>query len=384
MGEQPVSGVDTWLYALSGALALLALVLLAIDLRRSVRRRAAEQADRGTHRGVLGCPTCRPQQPNQGRELYCGASYHHAASTKRMNPIAWNARFPGARPHHNHQERELSTQPLCIYHHGTAGCPDGFTAAWLVARAHPDGAELYPAAYGDEPPDATGRQVWIVDFSFPREQLRELAARAEHVTVIDHHQTAQEQLLGLAMEVPNLVTVFNEDYSGAMLTWHVLHENAPAPPLVQHVQDRDLWRFELKGTAEVFAAMTSCPYTLEDWDKLAATPIQQLVEEGQAIARYRARLIEQAVAGAVLVNIGDHLVPAANAAYAIGSDVAGELARGEEFGAYWYEHQGWRHVGLRSEPGGRDVAKVAEQYGGGGHRHAAGFKEWVAANDGQR
>jgi hypothetical protein len=41
---------------------------------------------------------------------------------------------------------------ICIYH---GGCPDGFTAAWIVARALPD-VTLVEGRYGEPAPDCTG------------------------------------------------------------------------------------------------------------------------------------------------------------------------------------------------------------------------------------
>jgi len=59
--------------------------------------------------------------------------------------------------------------PLIIYH---GNCPDGFTAAWVAARALGD-HELFLGTYGEDPPYelAKDRQVFIVDFSYPRVKM---------------------------------------------------------------------------------------------------------------------------------------------------------------------------------------------------------------------
>lgn len=43
-------------------------------------------------------------------------------------------------------------------------------------------------------------------------------------------------------------------------------------------------------------------------------------------------------------------------------------------GGYYYDTAEARHFGLRSADDGADVARIAQEYGGGGHRHASGFK----------
>lgn len=77
-------------------------------------------------------------------------------------------------------------KPLVIYH---AGCRDGFCAAWIAHRYLPD-AEFHPGYYGHAPPDVTGRDVYILEFSYDRPDMVGLAARAKTFTVLDHHKTA--------------------------------------------------------------------------------------------------------------------------------------------------------------------------------------------------
>jgi nanoRNase/pAp phosphatase (c-di-AMP/oligoRNAs hydrolase) len=58
-----------------------------------------------------------------------------------------------------------------------------------------------------------------------------------------------------------------------------------------------------------------------------------------------------------------------------GSDTAHELAQGALFGAYWFlRADGVVQFGLRSTEDGIDVSEIAATYGGGGHKHAAGFQ----------
>lgn len=256
----------------------------------------------------------------------------------------------------------------CIYH---ADCPDGFTAAWVVAKSIP-GVELTPARYGEPAPDCIDEEVFIVDFSYPRAELEALSDRARSVVVFDHHQTAQADLSTFAH--PNARVVFDMGRSGAGITWDELHPDEQRLDLVSYVEDRDLWRLQLEGNAEVYAVIQSHPMTLERWDTLANASLRELRREGAGINRYRQQLIDSAVKEAFEVVIDGHRVLAANCMYAVASEVAGRLAEGRPFGAYYYDAPGERRWGLRSTPDGLDVAHIAQQYGGGGHKHAAGFK----------
>jgi oligoribonuclease NrnB/cAMP/cGMP phosphodiesterase (DHH superfamily) len=58
----------------------------------------------------------------------------------------------------------------------------------------------------------------------------------------------------------------------------------------------------------------------------------------------------------------------------MGSDAAAKLAVGWPFAAYYWDSPTGREFGLRSAPDGLDVSVIARKFGGGGHKHAAGFK----------
>jgi oligoribonuclease NrnB/cAMP/cGMP phosphodiesterase (DHH superfamily) len=257
---------------------------------------------------------------------------------------------------------------LCIYH---GNCADGFGSAWVVRKALGD-VDFFPGVYMTPPPDVAGREVVMVDFSYKRPVLLEMAKSAESILVIDHHKTAAEDLGSLP--VPNIDAVFDMEHSGAMLTWAHYFPDQEPPQLLRHIEDRDLWRFLLPGTREIQANVFSYPYDFAVWDDLIARPVADLVAEGSAIERKHHKDVHELL-GVVTrrMNIGGYNVPIANLPYIHVSDAAHELAKGEPFaGCYWDTPTG-RVFGLRSTDAGVDVSEIAKQYGGGGHRNASGF-----------
>lgn len=267
------------------------------------------------------------------------------------------------------------SRPLVIYH---ANCLDGFGAAfaaWLHFSAQHIEADYYAAKHGNEPPDCSGRDVYIVDFSYKRAVLKQICAIAQSVTILDHHISAQDDLEGLEGEHDNLKVVFDMEKSGAVLSWEYFHSD-PAPRLLLHIQDRDLWRFELDGTDAINTALMSYPFTFEFWQELlvSADRVDALQREGETINRFRRQLIEQYKKRAVIGTIAGFKVPVVNAPHAIISELVGELAADYPFAAGYQDHGSKRSWSLRSRKnGGEDVAKIAEKFGGGGHRNAAGF-----------
>src|SRR5262245_28802612 len=100
---------------------------------------------------------------------------------------------------------------LIIYH---ADCPDGFCAAYLALRRFPQ-ARILPATHGHPPPFAEVRDqhVLVVDFSWKRPVVEALHDEAASLFIIDHHKSAEQELVGLDY------TTFDLKRSGATLTW---------------------------------------------------------------------------------------------------------------------------------------------------------------------
>ncbi len=128
---------------------------------------------------------------------------------------------------------------ICIYH---GNCADGFGAAWTVRKALGE-IEFYAASYQEPPPDVTGKDVVMVDFSYKRQVLLEMSEKARSILILDHHKTAAEDLVDLP---ENVIAKFDMSRSGAMLAWDHFFPGESPPPLLLHIEDRDLWRFALQ------------------------------------------------------------------------------------------------------------------------------------------
>jgi len=259
--------------------------------------------------------------------------------------------------------------PLCIYH---SDCLDGFSGAWVVNEAHAlGGLDLYPGVHQQPPPEVRGREVILVDFSFKRDLLLAMADVAETILILDHHASAQADLIDLPA---NVTTVFDMERCGAMIAWHHYFPDQRPPRLLEHVQDRDLWRFELPGTREITATLDSYPFSLVEWGRLMRENPEKLHEEGIPILRKRDKDVKQLVETlAYRSRIAGYEVPVINAPGQYSSEIGALLCRGEPFAACYHDTPQGRRFSLRSDADGLDVSTIAAQFGGGGHPHAAGF-----------
>src|SRR6185369_16472925 len=148
---------------------------------------------------------------------------------------------------------------LCIYH---GNCADGFGAAWAVRKALGE-IDFHAGVYQEDPPDVAGKDVVMVDFSYKRPVLLEMAKNAKSILIIDHHKTAAEDLVNLPA---NVITKFDMNHSGAVLTWKHFFPDQEPPILLLHIEDRDLWRFALQNTRQIQASVFSYPYDFKIWD----------------------------------------------------------------------------------------------------------------------
>lgn len=294
-------------------------------------------------------------------------------------------------------------RPLCIYH---GNCADGFTAAWAVWRKLGDQCDYYPGVYSDPPPDVTGRDVIMVDFSYKRPVLEAMCQPrgAASILILDHHKTAEADLKGLGVDMskwaeptwerylealalddmenaningPVLYQLFDMERSGAGLAWDFFHGGA-RPNLVEYVEDRDLWRFNLAMSRDINAAIFSYEYTWKNWDDLAAAldgdPLA-VANAGAAIERKHHKDIAELVRVTKRkMVIGGHEVWCANLPYTLTSDAGNLMAQGAPFAACYWDTPDGRVFSLRSTADGLDVSEIAKRYGGGGHKNASGFR----------
>lgn len=275
---------------------------------------------------------------------------------------------------------------LVIYH---GNCADGFTAAWSVWKKHPE-AEFHAGFYGQEPPNVEGKTVVMVDFSYKKPVLEKLAELAKAILILDHHKTAAEDLASYP-EPPHLedhygwlpdcgvYAVFDMERSGARIAWDYFHGTIPGS-LIKHVEDRDLWRFSMEQTRAFQANVFSYEYTFENWDMindLCADDYKywSFIEAGNALERKHFKDINELleVCKRTMIVAG-YAVPAASLPYTMSSDAGHIMAKGERFAVCYWDTPDKRVFSLRSSDDGMDVSQIAAQFGGGGHRNAAGFQ----------
>lgn len=276
---------------------------------------------------------------------------------------------------------------VIVSHHP---CQDGFMAATIcmdalitIGGVPRDRIEWIAGDYSKATvlPTSKDTMLYVLDFSYEPDVMVWLADGVHTLVWIDHHRTAIDAWKQSGRDRPNICAFLSEDNgaSGAMLTWQHFHPDEPAPPAVVAVDDRDRWQFKHLYTKELTAFGFSLPYTFtafREW--LYATPaeIQEEVAAGTALMRKTSKDAVALVDAMVRFRTAAGVEFATlNCPFFLVSETSEHLLRQYSFLDYvmcfWLGSE-LVHFSLRSSIY-FDVSEIAKQYGGGGHKGAAGF-----------
>lgn len=267
---------------------------------------------------------------------------------------------------------------VIVYH---ANCADGVAAAWAANCEFPY-AEVIPAGYQrglseEFLQSITNAVVLIVDFSFDADNMRLICEKAKYVELLDHHMTALQKLADF--EADNFdMTSCKTTRSGCGIVWEWLHGSEPMPPLLAHVEDRDLWLFKLPDTKQVMAGFFSHDTRLDVFDHYAYRT-EPLKAAGEVALRIEERNVKSIIKQCKQEwNIQGYKIAVVNCNGMFASEVGSKLSADHDFViTYFDDGTEGRKFSLRSK-GDINVSNLCKAFGGGGHKNAAGYVDFTA------
>lgn len=267
------------------------------------------------------------------------------------------------------QKMDVNKPETLVLYHGP--CIDGFTAAWVAWRwleSRGRKAEYVEGCFGKPIPSVKDRRVYMLDFSCSRDDTIQMFEDAKSMLILDHHESAQKQLKGLAH------THFDMTRSGAGMAWDHFFPDDTRPWLINYVEDQDLRKYALPNSQTVNAWIGACPQTFDNWDDLCAMGLKKALEKGKAVETFIDRyVLDMANEARRIEFAGFDNIPVVNAPYLCISQLVEHLSKDALFAIGWYHRgDGKYQYSLRSN-GEFDVAALASNFGGGGHRSSAGF-----------
>ena len=255
---------------------------------------------------------------------------------------------------------------LVIYH---GNCTDGFGAAYAAWKLLGDRAEYHAAKYGAPPPNMSGKNVVVLDFSYDNTTTKRLMKEAKSFFIIDHHKSAMIELHDVTC------TLFDMNHSGAMLAWKFFHPGKDAPRLIKFIEDRDLWKWEIPYSKEFSAAFDMVPFDFEEFSKFEDdSAVDDAIKRGSYILAYSKTVISKLAKHASSRQMDGKEVLVVNSPHWM-SEIGNALSPKCDYALIWYYDHASRQVkvSLRAHHEDADVSEVAKKYGGGGHRKASGF-----------
>lgn len=264
---------------------------------------------------------------------------------------------------------------ILVYYHGDM---DGICSAAIIVKRYGQDIKAVPVQYDKDTwnqDDVTeASMVWVVDFTFnDMEALAEVAG--DKLIWIDHHKTAEDN--HKAIWWSGIKGNRSLDYSGCELTWTYCFPGDCPPDSVKYIGDRDTWAFKHGALTRSFCAGINAavkdPFCVE-WNSLLSysyTTEMKMIYIGQILLYFQESRIKHLFESGIDTEFHGHKARMVNTT----SDIS-------ELGEYIYSHDYeiavmWQVKGekvivsLRSKT--VDCAEIAQGYGGGGHKGAAGF-----------
>ena len=269
---------------------------------------------------------------------------------------------------------ETNKKILVLYH---GNCMDGGAGAWVAWKKFGSEAEYLPQERTSIPEVSIfqDKEVYVVDYSFTKEQMLSFEKVAQKFVCIDHHISAKEAVESLKEYT------FDTAYSGSYLAWKYFFPEEAVPRLIEYVSDSDTWTHKLADYEDIDAYiyrevdMANEFLYFEDLNKELST--DEGLERAKRIGRLFREAHEKRVSiyeeKAELIKFEGYDIYAVNAPRDIRSELGHRLAKktGLFSMIFSYEQGVWK-CSLRSVKD-FDVSVIAMKHGGGGHKNASAF-----------
>lgn len=265
---------------------------------------------------------------------------------------------------------------IAVYH---KDCNDGTSSAAALQKKFPE-AELFPLNHDYKPEDIApilekidqDTLVYTLDCCLG---VREFLAKGIKVITLDHHTGVRETFENLSRENPNYTFIFDNDKSGASLTWSYFFPEEEMPELIKYVEDSDLWRYkygdETKYVTKYLSMYLNDP---ESVGKLFGQDLSEIKERGKIILAYSDKELENLIkTEPITIKIGEHNVFAFNITSQV-SISAHKLSQKLAQAVVLFMIKGqFVKMSFRSDntqsPSALDLAQIL---GGNGHRNSSG------------
>lgn len=273
----------------------------------------------------------------------------------------------------------------CFYHDDMDGRCSAAIVSFYTKNTNPQ--DYYEMNYDKEfPLDKIGQdeEVFIVDFSFTEKTmgiLKGISKITNKLYWIDHHSSSIN-LINKYSELDKIKGIRDSSNSGAYLTWVYFYGDADIPLFIKLVSDYDTWKLKIRESTFFKLGIDSTNYNALDniWKELYKehknqnnkNNLLQLIKNGETIKKYLDKDYEEKR------KKNSYEVKFEGLKALVINEDSNSWVFGQEIKNYpivinWVYANGLYKYSLYTEDSNVDCSKLAEKYGGGGHKGAAGF-----------
>jgi len=268
---------------------------------------------------------------------------------------------------------------MCFYHSSDL---DGYTSGAIIKDAYTD-TVLVPWSYGNKIPEIPNHtDVFLVDLSFPIEEMQKLNNRESiNFIWIDHHKSAIEDADSHGF---NPLGIREIGKGACELCWNYCHGDQIVPRTVKLLSQYDVWdnsdsdNWENSILPFQYGMRTICdnpdsfPTPLlheEDADLL----IDSLIDKGRGILDYQKSLNTKACKSAFGRIFHGYKAVCVNSSFFNSTTFSGilEIETFDLMINCQFNGVNWA-LSFYSTNKNVDCSRIAKMYGGGGHLQAAG------------
>jgi oligoribonuclease NrnB/cAMP/cGMP phosphodiesterase (DHH superfamily) len=278
---------------------------------------------------------------------------------------------------------------LIYYHDDNDGCCSAAVAGNCYDR-NEFAIKFVAINYGKESWNegeiSAAEKVWLLDFT--SDKMDDFAKVCGPKLIwIDHHRTAMEKFPDL-WNSENIPGIRSIEKAACVLTWEYTHPGYVSPPeAVAYIGDKDIWKFEYSETRAFSSGFSLMVKTPDDplWDVLLGSSseyedaVYKMISIGELLLESQNYKLQKAFDRGVdclFHNWKARLVNTTGNISELGEFIY--MKPEYDIAVMWQAVEDMVVFSLRSDSGNPDspnCAEIAQQYGGGGHKNAAGFQK---------
>ena len=274
------------------------------------------------------------------------------------------------------------TEVDTLLYHGD--CIDGFASAFacyyfMKTVNKKKKVSFIPCQHQKPPPLVSGKNVLICDFSYKFNTLKEMIKEANKLCILDHHITAEKDL----QNISNKNKLFDKTHSGAYITWAYFFGEDKVPLMIKYIEDNDIWKKSMPNTRAFTSYIFNLPKTFDNYEKFLDDSyiFNTVIPIGEGMQKQNDNYIQDGVKkiaiNFMLIDTKLYFVGSVNTSV-LKSEIGNTMFHfypNANFACCYSNNTftGETYISLRSVDNATDVSVIAEKFGGGGHRNAAGI-----------